>query len=71
MQFHVEDTPLDRFGQFVRLSCSESLCGHIDWYKEAEFESSAAALNVLGGTGEVWIHDIILGLSFKQTDDRV
>ncbi len=71
MQYHVEDTPLDRFGQFVRLSCNEPHCGHVDWYKEAEFKSVAAGFSVAGSPGEVWVHDIILGLSFKQTDDRV
>jgi len=72
LEFHIDETPLDRFGQFVRVGCAEPHCGHVDWYKEAEFASAARSSNALSdGTGEVWVHDIILGLSFKQTDDRV
>ena len=70
--FYTDDAPLDRFGQFVRLSCSEPRCGHVDWYKEVQFESTVALFSTSpDGVGEVWVHDIILGLSFKQTDDRV
>jgi len=44
----------------------------VDWYKEADFASAARSADALpDGIAEVWVHDIILGLSFKQTDDRV
>jgi len=72
LEFHAGETPLDRFGQFIRLGCAETMCGHVDWYKEAEFPPAARPSSApADGMAEVWVHDIILGLSFKQTDDRV
>lgn len=71
LDFQIDEAPLDRFGQFIRLRCSEVLCGHVDWYKEVEFESTAGSFRASpDDTSEVWVHDIVLGLSFKQTDDR-
>jgi len=64
-----EDDFLDRFGTFVRLRCTTADCGHEDWYKEpvlvpAQKPSAAAP----AGPGEVWVHDVFLGLSFKAEE---
>lgn len=61
-----EDCILDRFGGFARLRCSATECGHEDWYKEPIMIAAPDAVPpVPEGSGEVWIHDVILGLSFK------
>ena len=61
-----EDGILDRFGGFARLRCTTSECGHEDWYKEPiVFAAPNLVPPVPEGPGEVWIHDVILGLSFR------
>ncbi len=62
-----EEELLDKFGGFVRLRCHAAECGHEDWYKEPVLivPPRAAQQAVPEGAGEVWIHDVILGLSFR------
>lgn len=65
-----EDDVLDKFGEFYSLRCPATDCGHIDWYRDVAFapvskpaaEPAGPAIQELG---EVWIHDVFLGLSFK------
>jgi hypothetical protein len=61
-----EDSCLDHFGQFVRLRCGSTACGHVGWYKHEELERPAVSLPDPTGTGEVWVHDALLGISFKD-----
>jgi hypothetical protein len=62
-----KDNILDTFGDFARLRCTNSTCGHADWYKlpavipRQNFSRPVAA----EGSGEVWLHDVILGRSFR------
>jgi hypothetical protein len=61
-----EEDILDRFGGFARLRCSVTDCGHEDWYKEPILiVAPDVAPPAPEGPGEVWIHDVILGLSFR------
>ncbi|HZU34222.1 MAG TPA: hypothetical protein VFB79_24140 [Candidatus Angelobacter sp.] len=61
-----EQDIIDKFGTFTRISCNEPECGHIDWYKEVTFvQSSSDASSQQDGPGEIWIHDVMLGLSFR------
>lgn len=61
-----EDSILDRFGGFARLRCTVAECGHEDWYKEPIMIVAPSVVPpVPEGAGEVWIHDVILGLSFR------
>src|ERR1700743_3532608 len=61
-----EDGVLDRFGGFARLHCTTAERGHEDWYKEPIMIVAPTPLPpVPEGPGEVWIHDVILGLSFR------
>jgi hypothetical protein len=61
-----EEELLDKFGGFVRLRCHGVECGHEDWYKEPVLVAAPRiAEPIPEGAGEVWIHDVILGLSFK------
>jgi hypothetical protein len=61
-----EDELLDKFGGFVRLHCHAADCGHEDWYKEPVLIlPPILAEPAPQGPGEVWIHDVMLGLSFK------
>ena len=61
-----QDNILDRFGGFARLRCSAPECGHEDWYKEPIMIATPnVAPSVPEGPAEIWIHDVILGLSFK------
>jgi hypothetical protein len=61
-----EDELLDKFGGFVRLRCNAANCGHEDWYKEPVLIAAPIfAQPAPEGPGEVWIHDVMLGLSFK------
>ncbi|HWS17490.1 MAG TPA: hypothetical protein VN223_05725 [Candidatus Elarobacter sp.] len=66
-----EEDILDEFGVFVRLLCTASGCGHEDWYSNLVIvEAPAFASPTLTQTnpedpGEVWIHDVMLGLSFR------
>ena len=68
-----EDDVLDRFGDFFRLRCTSAACGHIDWYRGVKFapveKTTIPALakpsSAAQEPGEVWIHDVVLGLSFK------
>ena len=61
-----EDDLLDKFGDFFRLRCTAVTCGHIDWYKGV---SLVLAAELIGPApqepGEVWIHDVMLGLTVK------
>jgi hypothetical protein len=57
---------LDSFGGFVHLRCTAPECGHEDWYKEpARFPAPRTPELAPEGPGEVWVHDIMLELSFK------
>ena len=60
-----EDDFLDKFGTFVRLRCTATDCGHEDWYKGPVLVSAQSSESAPAGAGEVWIHDVFLGLSFK------
>ena len=62
-----ENDFLDNFGGFVRLRCAAPDCGHEDWYKEPVFQPAARVVRRAPeeGPGEVWVHDVMLGLSFK------
>lgn len=66
IELRSEDDVLDKFGGFVRLRCNATDCGNEDWYKKPVFtETPSIAQPVPQGPGEVWIHDVILGLSFR------
>jgi hypothetical protein len=66
IQLRSEDDVLDKFGGFVRLRCAATDCGNEDWYKKPAFTPAVSiAQPVPEGPGEVWIHDVILGLSFR------
>ncbi len=61
-----EDDVLDQYGSFFRLRCTAADCGHIDWYKDVTFSPTTGVADPeVEGPGEVWIHDVMLGLSFK------
>jgi hypothetical protein len=63
---------LDSIRQFVRMRCGNPQCGRTEWYEESEFEQSTAdAPSTSGPGGEVWIHDLLLGLSFRDPHGRV
>jgi len=65
-----EDEFLDKFGSFARLRCTATDCGHEDWYKDPVLTlTPSVAQPVPEGPGEVWIHDVILGLSFRAEDN--
>ncbi len=56
---------------FVRLRCSNLACGYVDWYSQSECEETAGpAETSQHGHGGVWIHDSLLGLSFKDPTGR-
>lgn len=64
-----EDDVLETFGTFVRLRCTAAGCGHADWYREMVIvQASGAAPPQVEGQGEVWIHDVMLGLSFRAEE---
>lgn len=66
IELRSEDDVLDKFGGFVRLRCTAPDCGSEDWYKKPAFTlMPTVAQQVPEGPGEVWIHDVILGLSFR------
>ena len=69
-----EDDVLDSFGDFFRLRCTSPACGHIDWYRGVKFTAGAMpttaspakpAILAAQEPGDVWVHDVVLGLSFK------
>src|ERR1043166_3263174 len=69
-----EDDVLEKFGDFFRLRCTSDACGHIDWYRGVKFAPVEKTKETLflkppgpgaQELGEVWIHDVVLGLSFK------
>jgi hypothetical protein len=61
-----ENDVLDKFGDFVRLRCTIPDCRHVDWYKAPIFTpASDAVQSSPEDPGEVWVHDVILGLSFR------
>lgn len=62
-----EENVLDSFRSFLRLRCTAPDCGHVDWYKDVYVASPAAPVSapVPQGPGEVWVHDVFLGLSFR------
>jgi len=63
---------LDSIRQFVRMRCLNPQCGRTEWYEEAEFERTASPTTAAPeGVGEVWIHDLLLGLSFRDPNGRV
>jgi hypothetical protein len=64
-----EDDFLDKFGTFVRLRCTGADCGHEDWYKGPVLVSAQSSEAGPAGPGEVWIHDVFLGLSFKADNN--
>jgi hypothetical protein len=52
------------------LRCTAADCGHEDWYKDPVLtQTPSIAQPVPEGPGEVWIHDVILGLSFRAEDN--
>ncbi len=55
---------------FVRLRCSNLACGYVDWYSQSECEETAGPETSQHGHGGVWIHDSLLGLSFKDPTGR-
>jgi hypothetical protein len=62
---HKEDV-LDKFGGFVSLRCTASGCGHEDWYNNVVIlESPDFTQPSSAGPGEVWIHDVVLGISLR------
>jgi hypothetical protein len=66
-----EENVIDEFGGFVRLLCTASGCGHEDWYNNLMIVEAPALVQPTiiqtdsEGMGEVWIHDVLLGLSFR------
>jgi hypothetical protein len=68
-----EDDVLDKFGTFIRLRCTNADCDHIDWYKGVALAPRSARASAgsepADEPGEVWIHDVILGLSFRTDND--
>jgi len=62
---HSETDFLDRFSNFVRLRCTVPECGHEDWYRDVQVNEEKQAPATNSGPGEVWIHDVMLGLSFR------
>jgi hypothetical protein len=71
---HVNDQAayLDSIRHFVRLRCVNPSCGRVDWFEEVDFvtESTAEATAAPEGAGEVWVHDLLLGLSFRDPNGR-
>jgi hypothetical protein len=64
-----EDDVLETFGTFVRLRCTAAGCGHADWYQEIVIvQASGAAPPQPEGPGAVWIHDVMLGRSFRAEE---
>lgn len=62
-----EEDILDSFRSFLRLRCTAADCGHTDWYKDVYVASPAASVSapMPQEPGEVWIHDVFSGQSFK------
>jgi len=61
-----EGDVLDKFGSFIRLACTTADCGHVDWYKGVVLAPEGVVPGPASDEpGEVWIHDVILGLSFR------
>lgn len=65
IELRSENDIIDKFGAFARVGCSGPECGHIDWYKDVAFLAPVSDSLPHDGPGEIWIHDVILGLSFK------
>jgi hypothetical protein len=65
LELHSEEDIIDKFGVFARVGCTAPACGHIDWYKDVAFVALPSDPLPDDGPGEIWIHDVILGLSFK------
>jgi hypothetical protein len=44
----------------------------VEWFEEVDFMTDDAAGNapVPQETGEVWVHDLLLGLSFRDPNGR-
>ena len=61
---------LDRGHYPVRLRCTHPECGFVDDYNEYEFHVRTGKRAPEQGPGEVWIHDVLLGLSFKVQEDN-
>jgi hypothetical protein len=67
-----QEAYLDSIRQFVRMRCGNPQCGRTEWYEEAEFEQTIpSTISTPEGGGEVWIHDLLLGLSFRDPSGRV
>jgi hypothetical protein len=62
---HSETDFLDKFSNFVRLRCTAPECGHEDWYMDVQLNEEKHAPTADTGSGEVWVHDAMLGLSFR------
>jgi hypothetical protein len=62
-----EDEVLDQYRSFFRLRCTTAECGHIDWYRDVTFvPATSLADPKVEAPGEIWIHDVIMGTSFKS-----
>ncbi len=65
-----EDAFLESFRELVQLRCVNPQCGHTGWYDETDFErDTTPAIIEAEGVGEVWVHDLLLGLSFRAHND--
>jgi hypothetical protein len=61
---------VDRISRFVRLRCIQPDCLHVDWYNESEIEIPLDANSQTDDQSHVWIHDLLLGVSFRDPGGR-
>jgi len=62
---------VDRIIHFVRLRCIQPDCLHLDWYDKSEIDIPQDAKTEADNQSHVWIHDLLLGVSFRDPDGRV
>jgi len=61
---------VDRISHFLRLRCVQPGCLHVDWYKESEIETPLGAESGSDDESHVWVHDLLLGVSFRDPGGR-
>lgn len=62
---------VDRFKHFIRLRCVQPDCLSVDWYTDSEIESPTCAESDSNHQeSHVWVHDLLLGVSFRDPGGR-
>jgi len=62
----------ESMGNFVRLRCMNPQCGHTEWYEESDFERDPTTTDPQAENGgEVWVHDLLLGLTFRAHNGKM